>query len=142
MDTNEIKLDLRNQISAIDQTFPRHWGKSFNQAIRDKNITTLESALVGISQKFKTYKLLVIIALSFLIGVLLVSIIFLAIKVFQGIDLVVLFNCGKFLNINSYTGLFLPSLICLMLTFRMNTVKSNLEKKIILIRLLDIMEKM
>lgn len=96
MDLNEIKLDIRNQISAIEQTFPRNWGKSFNHELLDDNIDHLEYTLNGISRKYRFYRVLPIITLALLSGALVFSLFFSAIKLYQGTDLAAIYNFGFF----------------------------------------------
>ena len=138
MDANEIKHDIEIQIFAIDQTFPRYWGKSFNHELLDDNIDHLNFILKGVMRNFRYHKALTIIALSLLSGLSVFSWVFAAIKQFQGTDLTAIYNCGFFLNMNNFYGLILLSLLCLINTLRINKVKENLEKKIILIKLLNL----
>jgi len=138
MDANEIKHDIRNQISAIDQTFPRYWGKSFNHELLDDNIDHLKFTLKGVMQNFRYYKVLTIITLALLSGLSVFSWVFAAIKQIQGTDLASIYNCGFFLNMNNFLVFILLSFLFLINTFRINKVKENLEKKIILIELLNL----
>ena len=141
MDANEIKHDIEIQIFAIDQTFPRYWKKSFNHELLDDNIDHLNFTLKGIMQNFRYYKVFTIITLALLSGLTVFSWVFAAIKQFQSTDLTSILNCGFFLNMNNFYGLILLSLLCLIKTLRINKVKENLEKKIILIRILEKIDK-
>src|ERR1035437_4239361 len=135
MDLNEIKLDIKNQISAIEKTLPRNWGRSFHHELMSDSIDSLEYTLKGVSRKYKKYKVFAIITLAILLVSIVFPLISLDIKQLNGTKLAASSNCGYFLNVNSYYGLILPSIFCLIQTFRLDKVKVNLEKKIILIRL-------
>jgi hypothetical protein len=137
MNINEIKLEIKNQISEIEKTLSRKWGRSFHLELMSDNIVSLEYTLKGVTRKYKNYKVFAIITLA----VLLVSIVFplisTDIKQLNDNKLATISDYGYFLNVNTYYGLILPSIFCLVQTFRLDKVKVNLEKKIILIRLLD-----
>jgi hypothetical protein len=141
MDANEIKSDIKNQISAIDQTFSRYWRHSFNHELLDDNIDHLKFTLKGVLQNFRYYKISIIITLALLSGLSVFSWVFAAIKQFQGTDLASIYNCGFFLNMNNFLVFIYLSFIFLINTLRINKVKENLEKKIILIKLLNLIEE-
>ena len=82
MDANEIKHDIRNQISVIDQTFPRYWGHSFNYELLDDNIDHLKFTLKGVLKNFRYHKVLTVITLALLSGLSVFSWVFAAIKQF------------------------------------------------------------
>jgi len=137
MNVNEIKLEIKDQISEIEKALPRNWGRSFHHELMSNNIVSLDYTLKGVSRKYKYYKVFAIITLSILLVSIVFPLIYFDIKQLNGSGLAARSNYGYFLNVNSYYCLILPSIFCLIQTFRLDKVKVNLEKKIILIRLLD-----
>ena len=137
MNVNEIKLEIKNQISKIEKTLPGNWGRSFHHELLSNSIDCLEYTLKGITRKYKTYKVFAIITLSILLVAIAFPLIYLDIQRLNDLKIAVSNNYGFFLNVHTYYGLILPSLICLIQTFRLDKVKVRLEKKIMLIKLLD-----
>lgn len=137
MNVNEIKLEIKDQISEIEKILPKNWGRSFHHELMSDSIVSLDYTLKGVSRKYKYYKVFAIITLSILLVSIVFPLIYFDIKQINGSGSAASSNCGYFLNVNTYYGLILPSIFCLIQTFRLDKVKVNLEKKIILIRLLD-----
>ena len=141
MDVNEIKQDIKNQISEIEKTLPGNWGRSFHHELMSDSIDSLEYTLKGVSRRHKNYKVFAIITLSILLVSIAFPLIYSDIKQLNSTKLTASSNFGYFLNVNSYYGLILPSIFCLIQTFMLDKVKVNFEKKIILTRLLDNINK-
>jgi len=141
MNVNEIKLEIKDQISEIEKTPPGNWGKSFHHELMSKRIDSLEYTLKRVTRRYKNYKVFAIITLSILLVSITFPLIYSDIQRLNDPKIAVNNNYGYFLNVNSYYGLILPSLFCLIQTFRLDKVKVNFEKKIILTRLLDNIDK-
>jgi hypothetical protein len=137
MNVNEIKLEIKDLISEIEKTLPRNWGRSFHHELMSNSIDSLEYTIKRVTRKYKNYKVFAIITLSILLVSITFPLIYSDIQRLNDTKLAASSNCGYFLNVNSYYCLILPSIFCLIQTFRLDKFKVYLEKKIILIRLLD-----
>ena len=124
MNTNQIRLEIQERISEIDETFPANFSKSFNDKAIDNDIDKLEKLLKKVKLLMKSnYVFLITIAVS-LIAVLIK-------KNIDGIDRVSSLPIGILI-------LLIASFI--RGGFMVCQVKLNLENKIYLLKLLEKIE--
>jgi hypothetical protein len=128
MNTDKIKLDIKHRILIINKSFGSYtWINIYKDKLLDKEIEPLEKILKKATLRFKID---VVVAAVFMV---LIS--FLAIRIIQEKDLVDLKKINEMLVlIPLITGAVLH-------TFRLYKLKTNLENKIYLIRLLDIVKE-
>lgn len=127
MDADKIKLDIENRISIIDDSIDKYyWRNYFKDKLFGVELEQLEKISKRVSSTFKFYKVVSIVLITLIIV----------------LSLVTILNDQKndFVNMNKI-GLFLfMSIVFLINTFRYYKLKVNLENKIYLIKLWDMVD--
>lgn len=118
---DEIKLEIKKQISKTNQAFTNCWGGLYFNGLLDDNIASLEKHLKLITRKFKIYNILSVILSTILI-------IFSMLKYF---------DIMNYVNMNKAGLVILFTIVFLINTYRFYKLKVNLENKIYLLNLLD-----
>ena len=121
MNMEELKIDIREQISKINLAFTNYWGRLFLDGLLSEDLEKLDRLLKKTTKLFK-FNIIVSIPLSALLTI------FSMLKFFDFID---------FGNMNKAGLAILFTVVFLTNTYRSYKVKVNLENKIYLLGLLD-----
>ena len=125
MNVQEIKLDIKEQISKTNESFTNYWGRLFMDGLLSNDLDILSKLLKKITKYFKI-NVFVSIALSA------IMIIFSIFVFFEFIDSGSMDKAGLAIL---FTVVFLTNL------YSSYKVKTNLENKIYLLELLSKVEK-
>jgi hypothetical protein len=125
MDTNEVKQEIKNQISKIDATFSDSWSRMFQNEVSGGDIERLSIMLKKVSKSFNFYRILSSVSSGLLILISLS-------KYFTN-----LFS----IDMNKAGLVILITISLLVSTYRFYKMKVNLETKINLVRLNSLLEK-
>jgi len=125
MNMDEIKLDIRRQVAKTDNAFTNHLGIMYRDGLLIEDTNSLYKHLKNINRFYQIYKVLSITFSAFLI--------FISIpKYFNLIDLV---------DMNKAGLMILFTLVFIIETYRYYKLKVNLENKIYLLKLLEIIDR-
>ena len=125
MNMDEIKLDIRRQVAKTDNAFTNHLGIMYRDGLLNEDTNSLYKHLKNINRFYQIYKVLSITFSAFLI--------FISVpKYFNLIDLV---------DMNKAGLMILFTLVFMIETYRYYKLKINLENKIYLLKLLEIIDK-
>jgi len=117
----ELKLDIKEQISKINKVFTNYWDRLFFEGLLSEDLEKLDRLLKKTTNLFK-YNIIVSIPLSAFLTI------FSMLKLFDFID---------FGNMNIAGIAILFTVVSLTNTYRSYKIKVNLENKIYLLGLLD-----
>lgn len=121
MKENEIKLDIEERISIIDQTFDNYWVRGFSIDFLKDDIYTLEKILKRTNKWVLFDKIASIVLIVFIMVLLFLS----------------CFGIIAFDYANVAGVISIGTIGILIGSFRLYKVKINLEDKIYLMKLLD-----
>jgi len=125
MNMDEIKLDIRRQVAKTDNAFTNHLGIMYRDGLLIEDTNSLYKHLKNINRFYQIYKVLSITFSAFLI--------FISVpKYFNLIDLV---------DMNKAGLMILFTLVFIIETYRYYKLKVNLENKIYLLKLLEIIDR-
>jgi len=125
MNMDEIKLDIIRQVAKTDNAFTNHLGIMYRDGLLNEDTNSLYKHLKNINRFYQIYKVLSITFSAFLI--------FISVpKYFNLIDLV---------DMNKAGLMILFTLVFMIETYRYYKLKVNLENKIYLLKLLEIIDK-
>ena len=125
MNMDEIKLDIRRQVAKTDNAFTNHLGIIYRYGLLNEDTNSLYKHLKNINRFYNIYKVLAITFSALLI--------FISVpKYFNLIDLV---------DMNKAGLMILFTLVFMIETYRYYKLKINLENKIYLLKLLEIIDK-
>lgn len=122
---DEVKLDIKEQISKINRAFTNYWGRLYNNGLLGEGPVSLENILKKVTRNFKFYNAM--------------SITFSAILIIFSIAKY--FNIIEFGDLNKAGLIILFTIVFLTNTLRFYKIKVNLENKIYLLGLLNRIEK-
>lgn len=125
MNMDEIKLDIRRQVAKTDNAFTNHLGIIHRDGLLNEDTNSLYKHLKNINRFYQIYKVL--------------SITFSALLIF--ISVPKYFNLIDLVDMNKAGLMILFTLLFMIETYWYYKLKVNLENKIYLLKLLEIIDK-